>query len=113
MHKLGSGRKRKVKDENRQFQDMFYKSTQDSEVATEISFQISLHIAKRCKQFTDGDFIKDCFEIASLRICPKTASKFDKIQLSRMTTQRRISAMSANFTWPLMNQLISHPPPSY
>jgi len=38
MHKLGSGRKRKVKDENKQFQDMFHKSTQESEVAFEISF---------------------------------------------------------------------------
>ena len=31
MHKLGSGRKRKAKNENRQFQDVFHKSTQDSE----------------------------------------------------------------------------------
>jgi len=98
MHKLGSGRKHKVKDENRQFQDMFHKSTQESEVATEISFQISLHIAKRCKPFTDGDFIKDCFEIASQKICPEAASKFDKIPLSRMTVQRGIGPMSATIT---------------
>ena len=79
-------------------QAMFHKSTQDSEVATKISFQISLLIAKRCKQFADGDFIKDCCEIASQKICTETASKFDKIQLSRMTVQGRISAMSANIT---------------
>ena len=48
-------------------QAMLYKSTQDSEVAIEISFQISLLIAKRCKPFTDDDFIKDCFEIVSQR----------------------------------------------
>jgi len=82
---------------------MFYKSTQDSEVATEISFQISLHIVKKCKPFTDDDFIKDCFEIASQKICPEAASKFDKIKLSRMTVQR-ISAMSVNIT----NQLTTY-----
>jgi len=79
-------------------QAMFHKSTQDSEVATKISFQISLLIAKRCKQFTDCDFIKDCFKIASQKICSETVSKFDKIQLSRMTVQKRINAMSANIT---------------
>ena len=70
--KLGSGKKRKIKDENRHFQYL--------EVATEISFQISLLIAKRCKPFTDGGFIKDCFKIASQKICPEAASKFEKIQ---------------------------------
>ena len=57
---------------------MFHKSTQDSEVATETSFQISLLIAKRCKPFTDGDFIKDCFEIASKKICPEVAKSLTK-----------------------------------
>jgi len=83
---------------------MFHKSTQDSKVATKISFQISLLITKRCKPFTDGDFIKGCFEIASQKICPEAASKFEKIRLSRMTVQRRISAMSANIT----DQLTTH-----
>jgi len=99
MHKLGPGRKHKVKDENRQFQDMFHKSTQESDVATDISFQISLHITKRCKPFTDDDFIKDFFEIASQKICPEAASKFDKVSLSRMTVQRGIGPMTATATF--------------
>ncbi|XP_015431640.1 PREDICTED: general transcription factor II-I repeat domain-containing protein 2-like [Dufourea novaeangliae] len=84
-------------------QAMFTKRVQDSEVATEISFEISRLTAKMCRPFTDGDFVKDCFKIAAKKICPESAKTFEKLQLNRMTVQSRITAMSVNMKDQLTN----------
>ncbi|CAB3225797.1 unnamed protein product [Arctia plantaginis] len=52
-------------------------------------------IAKRSRPFNDGDFVKECIEIAAKKMCPDAAKKFEKIQLNRMTIQRRIMSLSA------------------
>nr|XP_022900894.1 general transcription factor II-I repeat domain-containing protein 2A-like [Onthophagus taurus] len=76
-------------------QAMFIKPIQDSETATEVSYEISRMIAKRSRPFNDGDFVKECIEIAAKKMCPEAAKKFEKIQLNRMTIQRRIMSLSA------------------
>ncbi|CAK1590621.1 unnamed protein product [Parnassius mnemosyne] len=53
-------------------------------------------IAKRSRPFNDGDFVKECIEIAAKKMCPEAAKKFEKIQLNRMTIQRRIMSLSGN-----------------
>ncbi|KAL4706884.1 hypothetical protein ACJJTC_010118 [Scirpophaga incertulas] len=75
-------------------QAMFTKPIQDSEAATEVSYEISRMIAKRSRPFNDGDFVKECIEIAAKKMCPEAAKKFEKIQLNRMTIQRRIMSLS-------------------
>nr|XP_022902476.1 EPM2A-interacting protein 1-like [Onthophagus taurus] len=50
-------------------------------------------IAKRSRPFNDGDFVKECIEIAAKKMCPEAAKKFEKIQLNRI--QRRIMSLSA------------------
>ncbi|KAG6446881.1 hypothetical protein O3G_MSEX004659 [Manduca sexta] len=77
---------------------MFTKPIQDLETATEVSLKISRMIAKRSRPFNDGDFLKQCIEIAAKKMCPEAAKKFEKIQLNRMTTQRRIMSLSGNIT---------------
>lgn len=77
-------------------QAMFTKPIQDSETATEVSYEISRMIAKRSRPFNDGDFVKECIEIAAKKMCPEAAKKFEKIQLNRMTIQRRIMSLSGN-----------------
>ncbi|XP_072383862.1 general transcription factor II-I repeat domain-containing protein 2-like [Diabrotica undecimpunctata] len=70
---------------------MFTKPIQDSETATKVSYEISRMIAKRSRPFNDGDFLKECIEIAAKKMCPEASKKFEKIQLNRMTIQRRLS----------------------
>ncbi|CAK1578448.1 unnamed protein product [Parnassius mnemosyne] len=77
-------------------QAMFTKPIQDSETATEVNYEISRMIAKRSRPFNDGDFVKECIEIAAKKMCPEAAKKFEKIQLNRMTIQRRIMSLSGN-----------------
>ncbi|KAB0803132.1 hypothetical protein PPYR_00102 [Photinus pyralis] len=79
-------------------QAMFTKPIQDSETATEVSYEISQMIAKRSRPFNDGDFVKECIEIAAKKMCPEAAKKFEKIQLNRMTIQRRIMSLSGNIS---------------
>ncbi|CAB3256370.1 unnamed protein product [Arctia plantaginis] len=74
---------------------MFTKPIQDSETATEVSYEISRMIAKGSRHCNDGDFVKECIEIAAKKMCPEAANKFEKIQLNRMTIQRRIMSLSA------------------
>ncbi|CAB3240762.1 unnamed protein product [Arctia plantaginis] len=76
-------------------QAMFTKPIQDSETATEVSYEISRMIAKRSRPFNDGDFVKECIEIAAKKMCPEATKKFEKMQLNRMTIQRRIMFLSA------------------
>ncbi|CAB3240764.1 unnamed protein product [Arctia plantaginis] len=77
-------------------QAMFTKPIQDSETATEVSYEISRMIAKRSRPFNDGDFVKECIEIAAKKMCPEATKKFEKMQLNRMTIQRRIMFLSGN-----------------
>ncbi|XP_071052939.1 general transcription factor II-I repeat domain-containing protein 2-like [Onthophagus taurus] len=77
-------------------QTMFIKPIQDSETATEVSYEIYRMIAKRSLPFNDGDFVKECIEIAAKKMCPEATKKFEKIQLNRMTIQRRILSLSGN-----------------
>lgn len=85
-------------------QAMFTKPIQDSETATEVSYEISRMIAKRSRPFNDGDFVKECLEIAAKKMCPEAAKKFEKIQLNRMTIQRRIMSLSGNIAEQLIEK---------
>ncbi|XP_072377718.1 general transcription factor II-I repeat domain-containing protein 2-like [Diabrotica undecimpunctata] len=94
----GELRKQKMLFLKREFigqQAMFTKPIQDSETATEVSYEISRMIVKRSRPFNDGDFVKECIEIAAKKMCPEASKKFEKIQLNRMTIQRPILSLSA------------------
>ncbi|CAK1585602.1 unnamed protein product [Parnassius mnemosyne] len=75
-------------------QAMFTKLIQDSDTVTEVSYEISRMIAKRSRPFNDGDFVKECIEIAAKKMY--AAKKFEKIQVNRMTIKRRIMSLSGN-----------------
>ncbi|KAL3863896.1 hypothetical protein ACJMK2_005623 [Sinanodonta woodiana] len=79
---------------NRQ-QNIFSKQTADFSVACEVSYEISLMIAKSGRPFTDGDFVKQCMITASKEL---SVRKLQKVALNRMTVQRRISHLSADVT---------------
>ena len=60
------------------------------------SYNISNMIAKKCKPFTDGEFIKNCMLNAAEIICPEYLDTFKKIKLSRNTISRRINSLAKN-----------------
>ncbi|CAK1586966.1 unnamed protein product [Parnassius mnemosyne] len=76
-------------------QAMFTKPIQDSKIAKEVSYEISRIIAKRSRPLNDGHFVKECIEIAAEKMCTEAAKNFEKIQLNRITIQRRIMSLSA------------------
>ncbi|XP_072400185.1 protein FAM200C-like [Diabrotica undecimpunctata] len=73
-------------------QAMFTKPIQDSETAAEASYEISRMIAKRSRPFNDGDFVKECIEIAAKKMCPEASKKFEKIQLNSLDESTDISS---------------------
>lgn len=85
-------------------QHVFSRPQEQSKAATEASFQVCYRIAKKCKPFSDGEYIKEIFEeIAdSLFVNFKNKKEIKKaiqdLQLSRNTVMRRIEMMSKNIT---------------
>ena len=73
----------------------------ESSKGTDLSFKISREIAVSGKCFTEGEFVKKCMLLAVSELCPEKLRMFQNISLSRMTVQRRVSDIAANF----MNQL--------
>ena len=73
----------------------------ESAKGTDLSFKISREIAVSGKCFTEGEFVKKCMLLAVSELCPEKLRMFQNISLSRMTVQRRVSDIAANF----MNQL--------
>ena len=43
----------------------------DSQIATELSYEISEAIAQKGKAFSDGEFVKHCLMIFAERACPE------------------------------------------
>ncbi|KAL3861607.1 hypothetical protein ACJMK2_007632 [Sinanodonta woodiana] len=90
---------------NRQ-QNIFSKQSADFNAACEVSYEISLMIAKSGRPFTDGDFVKQCMIAASEELFPEAVRKLQTVALNRMTIQRRISCLSADATRQLADKAI-------
>ena len=50
-------------------------------------------IAKRCKPFSDGEFVKECFLRVEDVLCPEKKEQFEQISLSRQTIVPRIEEL--------------------
>ena len=64
--------------------------------ALRASLNISNMIAKKCKPFIEGEFIKNCMLNAVEIICPEYLDTFKKIKLSNDTISRRINSLALN-----------------
>ena len=83
-------------------QNLFVKPVLQSKAATITSFKISHLLAKKCKPFSDGEFIKDMFlEVSdvlfqSFKNNNEIRAAFQDLQLSRNTVMRRVEKMNEN-----------------
>jgi len=77
-------------------QTLFTKVTKDVECVVKASFLISEIIAKKLKPFSDGDFVKECIDVAVDCICPEKKKLFSNMSLSRFTIVRRIEDIAKN-----------------
>ena len=66
-------------------------SPQESVVAA--SYIVAEAIAKRCKPFSDGEFVKECFLRVADVLCPEKKEQFEQISLSRQTIAPRIEEL--------------------
>uniref|UniRef100_A0A3B3DZF4 SPIN-DOC-like zinc-finger domain-containing protein n=1 Tax=Oryzias melastigma TaxID=30732 RepID=A0A3B3DZF4_ORYME len=78
-------------------QERFFSTIrQSSENATKASFEVATLIAKHCKPFTDGEFIKDCVMKMVENICPEKMHEFASVCLARSTVACRIKEISSD-----------------
>ena len=75
---------------------MFKKSNQDSQVSTHASYVVAHEIAKRAKQFVEGEFVKDCMLKVAEIVCPDKQRAFQNVSLSRMTITRSIEEIDSD-----------------
>ena len=77
-------------------QRFFTRASESNENATKASYEVATLIAKHCKPFTEGEFIKDCVMRMVENICPEKKQQFANVCLARSTVSRRIEEVSAD-----------------
>ena len=77
-------------------QQLFTRARDSNENSTKASYEVATLIAKQCKPFTEGEFIKDCLMKAVDNICPDKRQAFANMCLARNTVARRIEELSAD-----------------
>ena len=80
----------------REQQSYFTKLHAPRDAATKTSFMISHKIAKDCKPFSEGEFVKECLVDSAALICSERKEAFEKIPLSRRTVTRRVEDIAEN-----------------
>ena len=66
----------------KQQQNMFIRINNQSEGAVQASFIIAEQIARACRPFTEGEFIKNCIDKVGNVVCPEKKQAFADISLS-------------------------------
>ncbi|KAI7811513.1 putative general transcription factor II-I repeat domain-containing protein 2A-like, partial [Triplophysa rosa] len=92
-------RQRKVKElkhKLQQQQNMFTRMNSHSEGAVKASFIIAEEIARACKPFTEGEFIKNCMDTVCGVVCPDKKQAFANISLSRNTVASRVDELASD-----------------
>ena len=57
---------------------------------TKVSYEVAMLIAKHCKPFTEGEFIKDCVMKMVEKICPEKKQEFANVCLAGNTVVQKI-----------------------
>ena len=77
-------------------QTFFTKKQNQSDNIVRASYIISEKVAKYSKNYSDGEFVKECIQAVSEIICPDKKKDFETISLSRRTVTRRIEELGAD-----------------
>lgn len=95
----GQRRKEKVeklmKGLNEQ-QAIFVKKRDDTDNIIRASYIVSEKIATHSKNYSDGEFVKECLQAVVDILCPGRKKEIDNISLSRRTVTRRIDELATN-----------------
>ncbi|KAF7253900.1 Adenine DNA glycosylase [Varanus komodoensis] len=70
-------------------QRFFTRACESNENATKASYEVATLIAKHCKPFTEGEFIKDCVMKMVEKICPEKKQEFANVCLAHNTVVQR------------------------
>lgn len=77
-------------------QRFFTRARESNENITTASYEVATLIAKHCKPFTEGEFIKDCVMTMVEKICPEKKQEFANVCLARNTVARRTEDISSD-----------------
>ena len=77
-------------------QQTFTRARDVLENSSKASYEVSMLIAKQCKPFTEGEFVKECLMKAVDNICPEKKQEFANMCLARNTVARRIEDISSD-----------------
>lgn len=94
---MGEERKCKVEQFQRGLsaqQSVFTNLVKSSEAVTQASYVVAHEIATRSKQFSDGEFVRDCLVKVADFVCPEQKVEFRDISLSKDNMTRRIEDLS-------------------
>ena len=95
----GQRRKQKVEKlmkELKEQQTIFVKKRDDTDNIIRASYIVSEKIAKHSKNYSDGEFVKECLQAVVDILCPGRKKEIDNISLSRRTVTRRIDELATN-----------------
>ena len=95
------GERRKEKVQNmiknlKQQQSIFTKKSDNADNLLRASYIVSEKIAKHSKNYSDGEFVKDCLIVVAERLCPEKRKDFNNISLSQRTITRHIEELATN-----------------
>ena len=77
----------------RERQGYFTKLHAAQDAATKTSFMIFHKMAKNCKPFLEGAFVKEFLVDSATLICPEKKEAFQKVPLPRRTVTRRVEVI--------------------
>ena len=80
----------------KQQQSIFTKKSDNADNLLCASYIVSEKIAKPSKNYSDGEFVKDCLIVVAECLCPEKRKDFDNISLSRRTITRHIEELATN-----------------
>ena len=95
----GQHRKQKVEKLMKELKDqqtIFVKKRDDTDNIIRASYIVSEKIAKHSKNYSDGEFVKECLQAVVDILCPGRKKEIDNISLSRRTVTRRIDELATN-----------------
>ena len=89
VFKVNAGKKK-------QQQSIFTKKSDNANNHLRASYIVSEKIAKHSKNYSDGEFVKNCLIVVAECLCPEKRKDFDNISLSRRTITRHIEELATN-----------------
>ena len=80
----------------KQQQSIFTKKSDNVDNLLRASYIVSEKVATHSKNYSDGEFVKNCLIVVAECLCPEKRKDFDNISLSQRTITRHIEELATN-----------------